>query len=75
MTRYFVPDKCIRCAAAGSVEVVARTPNGGVALFWHCRCCHNAWPIQPEEQAGERRNGRPDRRRHTRADRRKRSDK
>jgi hypothetical protein len=72
MKRYLVPDKCIFCGTAASVELAARTRSGGVALFWYCRHCEYVWPIEPDERAEERRRGPGDRRRQTRADRRKR---
>ena len=71
MTRYLVPDKCIFCGIAGGVALRASTPRGAAGVFWNCRHCHHLWPVKPEEQPGERRQGRTDRRRHTRADRRK----
>ena len=72
MTRYLVPDECTRCRTAAAVELTVRTPRGAVALFWWCRRCRDVWPITPGPNTAERRGGLTDRRRWTRADRRKR---
>jgi hypothetical protein len=71
MTRYTVPDRCIRCGTAGAVELTARTTGGAVTICCVCRACQEMWPATPDEHAPERRTRPADRRRHTRTDRRK----
>jgi len=71
MTRYTVPDTCIRCGTAGAVELTARTTGGAATICSFCRACHEMWPATLDEHATERRRGPADRRHRTRADRRK----
>jgi hypothetical protein len=53
--------------------IVAETTisGGAVMLTWCCRACSHEWPItRGEQELIERREGKPDRRRKTRNDRR-----
>ena len=72
MTRYVVPSHCLFCVTAGRVALAACVRGGAVVVCWRCDECEHEWPVHPHEQLDERRHGLKDRRRTTRADRRKR---
>ena len=69
--RFRVPVRCKLCGALGSVTAETTITSGIVKLAWCCRVCNGEWPItRGEQELIERREGKPDRRRITRRDRR-----
>jgi hypothetical protein len=70
--RFRVPARCKLCGAAGTVVAETTIARGSVRLTWCCRACENEWPItRGEQELVERRDGKSDRRRVTRNDRRR----
>jgi hypothetical protein len=63
--------RCRFCESTGRVTRIARVRGGGVVACWHCRDCEQIWPVEHGEEQRERRSGAADRRRVTRADRRR----
>jgi hypothetical protein len=62
----------MQCGSTERVELMARTPGGAVAVFWHCRRCDQFWPTKLQEpQEEERRSGSAATERYFGADQRK----
>ena len=65
-----VPEYCPSCASSGQV-VLETTVKGSLAILrWCCRQCSGEWPVTPEEEQIDRRNGPEERRATLRGDRR-----
>jgi hypothetical protein len=65
------PVGCPHCGAEGTNVLETHIVRGAVALVWCCKACGQEWPsTRGQQQTIERREGKPDRRKATRADRR-----
>jgi hypothetical protein len=74
--RIRLPEMCPQCATIGRVKPEHTIRAGSVTMTWCCHACTHEWPIADHErELPERRKAAADRRRITRADRRKRPQK
>ena len=70
--RYRLPSRCKYCEATDAVVPQVTIVGATVTLTWWCRVCGKDWSVtEAEQDSTERRAGRKDRRRVTRADRRR----
>jgi hypothetical protein len=69
--RLRLPDKCHACGMNVSVRLSSTVHGSSVDLAWWCGACGYEWPVRSADcELTERRHGKADRRKSTRADRR-----
>jgi hypothetical protein len=66
-----VPDDCPFCGTAGKIVLETTVKGKVVVLKWCCESCSAEWPVTPEEEQIDHRQGPDDRRVKKRNDRRK----
>ena len=69
--RLRLPAKCVNCGVVGGITVESTIQGRSVRLRWCCSMCSHEWPVLPEERELAERRKVQDRRRVTRADRRR----
>jgi len=52
-----LPEKCVLCAAPGTVVLEQTIKGTSVVLNWSCGSCGNGWPVVPSDEQPDRRSG------------------